>query len=221
MLEIVEVEDEVERILRVVSETEGRSLPNNTEDEIKVDSMYEFIKRDATVGSLKTLEIEPLPKGAELEKVYNSIDPMLKDAMCLLWSYNIITRYSCQGHMENEDGYEEGYIYMDFNMLAFNALSRAMFQADNTLKAKCKAEFKEDRTLIYPYMQLERCVRKVNDSYSRDELIVRFKFHPLNVISREEFYSIFTRILAIALDEESNLIVQNTFNTISTILAQK
>ena len=49
-------------------------------------------------------EIEPLPKNAELEKVYSSIDPLLKNIMCILWSNNIVTRYSCEGHEENEEG---------------------------------------------------------------------------------------------------------------------
>lgn len=218
---MLEIEEEVERVLRVISETEERLLPSETECDIEMDHMCEFIGRDTTTDSLKILEIEPLPKDAELEKVYNSIDPMLKDAMCLLWSYNTITRYSCQGHIENEESCEEGYIYMDFNMLAFNALSRAMFQADNTFRDKCKVGNSGNRTLIYPYTQIERCVRGVDDNYSRDELIVRFKFHPLNIISREEFYLTFTKILAIALEEESNLMIKNAFNTISTILTQK
>ena len=54
-------------------------------------------------------------------------------------------------------------------------------------------------------MLIERGIRKVDDNYSRDELIVRFKFHPLNVMDREEFYSIFTRLLAIALEDEKEI----------------
>ena len=141
-------------------------------------------------------EIEPLPKDNELEKVYNSIDSMLRDTMCLLWSCDIITRYSCQGHIEDERGYEAGYIYMDFNMLAFNALSKVMFQIDDIIRNKYRMEDNCNRIWYYPYMLIERGVRKVDDNYSRDELIVRFNFHPLNVVDREEFYSIFTRLLS-------------------------
>lgn len=150
-------------------------------------------------------EIEPLPKNVELEKVYNSIDPMLRNAMCLLWGHNIITRYSCQGHIENKDVYEAGYIYMDFNMLAFNALSKVMFQIDDIIRNKYRIEDNGNRIWYYPYMLIERGVRKVDDNYSRDELIVRFNFHPLNVVDREEFYSTFTRLLAIALEDEKEI----------------
>lgn len=158
-----------------------------------------------TKSSEAIRKVEPLPKNVELEKVYNSIDPMLRDAMCLLWGHNVLTRYSCQGHIENEDVYEEGYIYMDFNMLAFNALSRAMFQVDDVIRDKYRMEDNGNRIWYYPYMLIERGVRKVDDNYSRDELIVRFKFHPFNVVNREEFYLIFTKLLAIALEDEKEI----------------
>ena len=150
-------------------------------------------------------KIEPLPKDAELEKVYNSIDPMLKNAMCLLWGYNIITRYSCQGHIESKEGHEEGYIYMDFDMLAFNALSKVMFQVDDIIRNKYRMKDNGNRIWYYPYILIERGVRKVDDNYSRDELIVRFNFHPLNIVDKEEFYSIFTKLLAIALEDEKEI----------------
>lgn len=140
-------------------------------------------------------------KACKNGQVYFSIDPMLRDAMNILWKHNIVTRYSCQGHLENEKGFEDGYIYMDFNMLAFHALSEVMFQIDDTLRSTYKIEDNGNIIWYYPYMLIERGVRKVDDDHSKDELIVRFKFHPFNVIVREEFYSIFTRLLAIALEE--------------------
>ena len=136
-------------------------------------------------------EIEPLPKNAELEKVYSSIDPLLKNIMCILWSNNVITRYSCEGHEENE----EGYIYMDFDMTAFNALSKVMFQIDKIIRLKYKMEDNGDRVLYYPYMIIERCARKVEDDYSEDELVVRFKFGPLNVVTKDEFYHLLGDLL--------------------------
>lgn len=137
--------------------------------------------------------IDPIAKTAvELDRVYRSIDPMLQDIVSVLWKYDVVTRYSCQGHTEGEDIAEDGYIYMDFSMEAFNAFSKTMFDVDEYLKitSPIKDEDSGDRIWYHPYLQIERGVRKVEDNFSRDELIVRFKFHPLNLISREEFYNI-------------------------------
>lgn len=111
--------------------------------------------------------------------------------MVILWNYGVITRYSCQGHIEKPDHFEEGYIYMDFSMDAFNALSKTMFAVDEHLDTTYPIDKDGDcKILRHPYMQIERDVRKAEDNFSKDELIVRFKFHPLNIVSRSQFYDI-------------------------------
>lgn len=124
----------------------------------------------------------------ELQKVFDSIDPLLRPIIAILWKYGIVTRYSCQGHIDGE----EGYIYMDFSMDAFNVLSKTMFAVSEYLDTVflVDEEDGDSKTLRHPYMHIERGTRKVKDNFSKDELIVRFRFHSLNVISREEFYGI-------------------------------
>jgi hypothetical protein len=152
----------------------------NRKATIKIN--YKFPK---TINSIAKTAIE-------LDNIYKSIDPMLQDIISILWKYNVITRYSCQGHIETNETIEDGYIYMDFSIEAFNAFSKTMFEVDKYLNTTfpIKDENSGDRIWYHPYLQIERSVRKVDDDFSNDELNVRFRFHPLNVISRKEFYKI-------------------------------
>ena len=132
----------------------------------------------------------------ELKQVLENIDPMLKNIISRLWKCKIITRFSCQGHAEGE----EGYIYMDYSNNAFEIFSRVMFAVDDYLESKfpLSLDKEDDKIWYHPYIVIERSARKVKDNFSRDELIVRFKFNSANLISREEFY----RLLEVSLDTE-------------------
>ena len=138
--------------------------------------------------------IAPVAKtDEELKQVLEGIDPMLRDIISILWKCKIVTRYSCQGHIDNE----EGYIYMDYDNNAFEIFSRVMFAVDDYLEIKfpLSKDQEGDKIWYHPYITIERSVRKIKDNFSRDALVVRFKFNKVNVISREEFY----RILKVSL----------------------